>query len=202
MPLQDGRLLVSWFGSVACYEYGQILKRTLLLMEHIVKYGTMLRDKFDPVFLIEHNYNEPLEVAMKKSLVLMMLVLVLALVACGGGDSESSDAGSDTAAGPSAAHGEELYNQVTIGPSSAPGCVTCHSMEPDVVLVGPSHNGIGARAGTYVAGVSAEEYLQESIKEPDAHLVEGFAAGIMYQNYAAELDQSDIDDLVAFLLTK
>lgn len=161
----------------------------------------MFGDKFDSVFLIEHNYNEPLEVAMKKSLVLLMLVLALALVACGGGDSDS-DTDSMDAAGPSAAHGEELYNQVTIGPSSAPGCVTCHSMEPDVVLVGPSHNGIGVRAGTYVDGVSAEEYLTESIKEPDAHLVEGFAAGIMYQNYAAELDQSDIDDLVAFLLTK
>jgi len=139
---------------------------------------------------------------MKKSLVLMMLVLVLALVACGGGDSESADSGSDAATGPSAAHGEELYNQVTIGPSSAPGCVTCHSLEADVVLVGPSHNGVGTRAGEYVAGVSAEDYLAESITEPDAHLVDGYAAGIMYQNYGAELDQSDIDDLVAFLLTQ
>lgn len=139
---------------------------------------------------------------MKKSLVLMMLVLVLALVACGGGDSESSDSGSDSAAGPSVSNGEELYNQVTIGPSSAPGCVTCHSLEADVVLVGPSHNGIGVRAGEYVAGVSAEDYLAESITSPDADLVDGYAAGIMYQNYGAELDQSDIDDLVAFLLTQ
>lgn len=139
---------------------------------------------------------------MKKSLVLMMLVLVLALAACGGGDSDGDSDGSTEAAGASASNGETLYNQVTIGSASAPGCVTCHSMEPDVVLVGPSHNGIGTRAGEYVAGVSAEEYLVESITSPDAHLVEGFAAGIMYQNYAAELDQSDIDDLVAFLLTK
>jgi cytochrome c551/c552 len=139
---------------------------------------------------------------MKKSLVLMMLVLVLALAACGGGDSDGDSDGSTEATGASASNGETLYNQVTIGSSSAPGCVTCHSMEPDVVLVGPSHNGVGARAATYVDGVSAEEYLMESITEPDAHLVEGFAAGIMYQNYAAELDQSDIDDLVAFLLTK
>ena len=140
---------------------------------------------------------------MKKSLVLMILVLVLALVACGGGDSESSDSdsGSD-AAGPSVSNGEELYNQVTIGPSSAPGCVTCHSLEADVVLVGPSHNGIGVRAGEYVAGVSAKDYLAESITDPDADLVDGYAAGIMYQNYGAELDQSDVDDLVAFLLTQ
>lgn len=139
---------------------------------------------------------------MKKILILMMLVLALALVACGGGDSESSDSGSDAAAGPSAANGEELYNQVTIGPASAPGCVTCHSLEADVVLVGPSHNGIGARAVSAKEGASDEAYLAESISSPDAHLTEGYAAGIMYQNYADELDQSDIDDLVAFLLTQ
>ena len=140
---------------------------------------------------------------MKKSLVLMLMVLVLALVACGGDSDSSSDSGStDAAAGPSVENGKELYNQVVIGPASAPGCVTCHSLEPDVVLVGPSHNGIGIRAGEYVDGVSAEEYLHESIMDPDSHLVDGFAAGIMYQNYAEELDQSDIDDLVAYLLTQ
>ena len=140
---------------------------------------------------------------MKKSLVLMLLVLVLALVACGGDDNSDADSGSaDAASGPSVANGEELYNQVVIGPASAPGCVTCHSLEPDVVLVGPSHNGIGTRAGEYVDGVSAEEYLHDSLMNPDGHLVDGYAAGIMYQNYAEELDQSDIDDLVAYLLTQ
>ncbi len=138
---------------------------------------------------------------MKKSLVLMMVVLALALVACGGGDS-GSDSGATESSGPDVAHGEKLYNQTTIGPASAPGCITCHSMEADVVLVGPSHHGVGARAGNYEEGVSAEKYLTESIKNPDGHLVDGFAAGIMYQNYADELDQSDIDDLVAFLLTQ
>ncbi len=138
---------------------------------------------------------------MKKSLVLMMLVLVLALVACGG-ESDSSDSGSAETSGPSVSNGEKLYNQTTIGPASAPGCVTCHSMEADVVLVGPSHNSIGSRAGEYEAGVSGEDYLAASITDPDGHLVDGFAAGIMYQNYADELDQSDIDDLVAFLMTQ
>lgn len=139
---------------------------------------------------------------MKKSLVLMMIALVFVLAACGG-DSDSDDAGStDTAAGPSVSNGEKLYNQTTIGAASAPGCVTCHSLEADVVLVGPSHNGVGTRAGQYVDGVSAEEYLHESIVDPDAHLVDGFTAGIMYQNYGSELDPSDIDDIVAFLMTQ
>ena len=140
---------------------------------------------------------------MKKSLVLMMLVLALALVACGGDSESSSDSGStEAAADQSVENGKELYNQVVIGPASAPGCITCHSLEPDVVLVGPSHNGIGIRAGEYVDGVSAEEYMYDSLMDPDGHLVDGYAAGIMYQNYSEELDQSDIDDLVAYLLTQ
>ena len=140
---------------------------------------------------------------MKKSLVLMMLVLALALVACGGDSESSSDSGAtEAAADQSVENGKELYNQVVIGPASAPGCITCHSLEPDVVLVGPSHNGIGIRAGEYVDGVSAEEYMYDSLMDPDGHLVDGYAAGIMYQNYSEELDQSDIDDLVAYLLTQ
>ena len=100
------------------------------------------------------------------------------------------------------AHGRTLYHRTTLGTSSAPGCITCHSLSSDVVLVGPSHFGVGGRADEYQSGVSAEEYLRESLMNPDTYLVDGFADGVMYQNYADELDQSDIDALVAFLLTQ
>ena len=141
---------------------------------------------------------------MKKSLVLMMLLLALALTACGGDSGGDSDVDSSSAdaASLSVARGEELYNQTVIGPVSSPGCITCHSLEPDIVLVGPSHYGVGARAGEYVEGMSAEEYMYESILDSDSHLVEGHVAGVMYQNYADELEPSEVDDLVAFLLTQ
>ncbi len=142
---------------------------------------------------------------MNKKMLLTILVLALAvlLVACGGsGDAQpAADAGSGTSSVGDAARGEELYNQVTIGSASAPGCVTCHSMEEGVVLVGPSHKGLGARAGSYVAGMSAEDYLRESITDPDAHIVDGFTPGVMYQNFGAELQARDVNDLVAYLLT-
>ena len=79
--------------------------------------------------------------------------------------------------------------------------MTCHSQEPDVVLVGPSHSGLAGRAGNYQEGVSAEDYLRKSITEPDAHIVEGFTPGVMYQNYGEDLNARDINDLVAYLLT-
>ena len=105
---------------------------------------------------------------------------------------QTSDIGDPT-------RGGTLYRQTLIS-QSAPGCVTCHSLDADVVIVGPSHAGVGNRAGRTVDGLNAEEYLRQSIINPNAFVVSGFAEGIMYQNYAEVLSDSDIDDLVAFLL--
>ena len=82
-----------------------------------------------------------------------------------------------------------------------PGCITCHSLEPGVTSVGPSVATIGAEAGSRVSGTSAEEYLRESILEPDAHVAEGFAAGIMPKGFATALTEQQVNDLVAYMLT-
>jgi cytochrome c551/c552 len=139
---------------------------------------------------------------MNKKMLLTMLVvtLVLLLAACGGGGGDTAESSGGSSVG-DAANGETLYNQVTIGSASAPGCVTCHSMEPDVVLVGPSHAGLANRAGSYKEGMDAEAYLRESIVDPDAHIVEGFTPGVMYQTFADELRANEINDLVAYMLT-
>lgn len=139
----------------------------------------------------------------KKILITLLLVVALSLLAACGGD-DGGDDGADAVG--NAANGEELYMGTTVGASSAPGCITCHSVEPtDDPLqpspVGPSHYGVADRAADYVEGMSAEEYLRESITEPDAHLVEGFQPGVMYQNYAEDLTEREIDNLVAYLLT-
>ncbi|MBK8901285.1 MAG: c-type cytochrome [Anaerolineaceae bacterium] len=136
-------------------------------------------------------------------MVLLMLLLSLGLAACGGGGEETSDGDGETAATSvgDAANGERLFNESIIGAASAPGCITCHSLEPGVVLVGPSHSDIGARAETAVEGMSPEDYLRQSIVEPNAHITEGYTEGVMYQNYGEELTNTQINDLVAFLLT-
>ncbi len=137
----------------------------------------------------------------------VLSALILVLAACGGGGDSGGSGGGDegggggTTAG-NAENGEKLYKQTTIGSASAPGCITCHSLEKDVVLVGPSHYGVATRAANAVDGMSAEEYIRESIMDPDAHIVDGFTAGIMYQNYAQDLPESQINDLVAFLMTQ
>lgn len=135
---------------------------------------------------------------MQKLYVTFALLLVLSLAACGGGSAPSGGEEEAAAQGDAAA-GEALYGQSLIG--SQPGCITCHSLEPGVTMVGPSLATIGAEAGSRVAGVSAEDYLQQSILEPNAFVVEGFAQGLMPATLADELTAQQVDDLVAFLLT-
>lgn len=145
----------------------------------------------------------------KRLLVTLLVAFTLLLVACGGGDAGSGNGAEQPPAEQpvgDAQSGEELYNMTTIADTGAPGCVTCHSVQPtDDPLqpspVGPSHYGLADRAGEYIEGMSAEAYLRESIVAPDAHVVEGYNPGIMYQNYEEDLTDEQIDDLVAYLLT-
>ncbi len=93
--------------------------------------------------------------------------------------------------------GEQLFNQTVLGQNA--GCMTCHSLEPDVTLVGPSLAGIATRAAERVPGMSAEQYLMQSLMEPDAYVVEGFPSGVM-PSYK-DLPEQDLADLIAFMMT-
>lgn len=98
-----------------------------------------------------------------------------------------------------AERGEALYFETTIGVNS--GCRVCHSLRPGEVIVGPSFDGVGSRAATRVPGLTAEEYLHHSIVDSNVYIVDGFAPGVMLQNYEELLTEEQIGDLVAFLLT-
>jgi cytochrome c553 len=150
----------------------------------------------------EYNIVDPPQILQKgkimmKRFLLLITVLVLGVVlaACGGGSAAPENAGGD------ATKGKELYSSTLIGSASAPGCVTCHYTDKADRLVGPSHMKIGAEAGSRVAGMTAEQYLEDSIRNPNAHVAEGETAGVMYQNYGTELTDQEIKDLVAYLLT-
>lgn len=131
----------------------------------------------------------------------ILLLFSVAVIACGGSDETTANQDNGGAVVGDADRGEMLYKQTAIGSASAPGCVTCHSLEPDQVLVGPPHAGLGTTAETRIPGKSAEQYLRDAIVDPDLEITEGFAPGIMYKNYARELSDQEIADLVAYLLT-
>jgi ferredoxin len=95
--------------------------------------------------------------------------------------------------------GEQLFNDRSIGVGGS--CSLCHSLKANVVLVGPSLSGIATRAAERVPGMSAEEYLRQSILDPDSYVVDGFPAGQMLPDLEDKLSQEQIDNLVVFLLT-
>ncbi len=69
------------------------------------------------------------------------------------------------------------------------------------IFSGSSFQGISKRAGDRVPGMSAVEYLRQSIVEPSAYVVQGFV-DIMPISIGFLPSEEDIDNLVAFLLTQ
>lgn len=81
-------------------------------------------------------------------------------------------------------------------------CSTCHYVERHkLILLGPNMAGISKRASTRVPGVSAVEYLRESIRFPNAYVVEGYPASAMNQAYDDRLTEEDMNHIIAYLLT-
>lgn len=95
--------------------------------------------------------------------------------------------------------GKNLFQQPAS--AAAPSCSSCHSIEPGRTLTGPSLEGVAERAAERVPGMTAEDYLRQSILEPDAYVVESFSPGVMYQDFGGVFSDEDIDNLVAYLLT-
>lgn len=137
---------------------------------------------------------------MKRAWLFMLVVAALTLAACGGnGEAPAADGGDavDVAAIGDPQAGEQIYRT---GGASQVGCVTCHTLD-GTDLVGPSLDGISEVAAERVPGMSAEDYLHESIVQPDAYLVEGYD-DLMPKNYGETLSEEDIDNVIAFLLTQ
>ncbi len=115
---------------------------------------------------------------------IVLLVALFTVVSCGGN-------------GEVGAAGEELFASAVLGGQA--GCVTCHSLEPGRVVVGPSLAGVGERAATRVPGQSARDYLRTSIVMPDSYVVDGFDPGRMPSNWGDVLSDTEIDALVDYL---
>ncbi|MBT8212039.1 MAG: 4Fe-4S binding protein, partial [Acidimicrobiia bacterium] len=99
----------------------------------------------------------------------------------------------------SAELGERLFSESALGRNV--GCVICHSAERGDDGVGPSLHGVATRASSRVGELTAEQYLRESILEPDAYVVDGYPEGQMLGGYEETLSERDLDSLIAYLLT-
>lgn len=87
--------------------------------------------------------------------------------------------------------GERLFSQA---------CASCHSIVSGVTVVGPSLAGIATSAESRVAGLSAHDYLLQSIVRPSAYLNDGFQ-DVMPQSFGHIFTDEQLEALVSYLLT-
>jgi len=102
------------------------------------------------------------------------------------GDSSEPVAEAPDSAEGDAANGEALFSN----------CSACHSTG-DNTVVGPGLAGIYDRAGSRTS-LDADGYLVQSIREPGAYIVDGFAA--LMPAFDQWSDQ-DVQDVIAYLKT-
>ena len=82
------------------------------------------------------------------------------------------------------------------------GCGACHKLTDAGTSgqAGPDLDGLRASAErTKEADQTVEEYIEESIVEPDAVVVKGFSAGTMPSDFGTRLSPEEIDALVKYL---
>jgi cytochrome c oxidase subunit II len=99
-------------------------------------------------------------------------------------------------AGGGEADGKELF--------ASNGCGGCHTLSDagSNAQTGPALDDLAAQAARRgrERNQSAEEYVRESIVDPDAFTVSGFRRGTMPSNFGDELSEEQIDALVDYLL--
>jgi cytochrome c oxidase subunit 2 len=79
------------------------------------------------------------------------------------------------------------------------GCGACHALAAANSQggVGPSLDNLTAAAAD--AGKPVDEFVRESITDPNAEIAKGFGPNVMPKTYAEQLDDQQLDDLVKLL---
>ena len=126
----------------------------------------------------------------KVSCLILALIAALSLAACSGGQTTTGDSGT----------GEELYATRFLTKPRSRACSECHTLD-QYEQVGPTFQGISQRASDRIEGMEVEEYLRQSIVDPEAFVVEGFYS-TMPLDYSEVLTEEQINDLIAFMLTQ
>ena len=80
------------------------------------------------------------------------------------------------------------------------GCTSCHSLGgvSTTGQIGPNLTGLADRAGNRVEDLEAEDYIRQSVLDPQAFVVDGFSPLMP----ALPLDTEELDALVEFLLAE
>jgi cytochrome c2 len=80
-------------------------------------------------------------------------------------------------------------------------CSNCHLASSEKTNLGPGLLNIKDRASTRIEGMTAAEYIYQSIVDSKAYTVEDFDPELMPQNWAEIYSDLEIFDIVAYLMT-
>ncbi len=145
------------------------------------------------------------------------IVVFLSTLGSGEGAEAGAEAGAEpAAAAPPTPTPAPVVMEPVAGPVAPPeivvafnkgGCAGCHTI-PGIpganAQVGPNLSEIGANAGSRISGSSAEEYIRQSILDPNAFIAPECPAGdcpegVMLQTFAQSLSQDDLNTIVDYL---
>jgi len=113
---------------------------------------------------------------------------------------------------PGAASADPVALGEAVFKRTPPACFGCHALQQGVTLVGPSLAGLVTRTNAVLrspdykgAAKTPEEYIRESIVNPNGYLVPGQTFSVGGQSImpplASVLKPDEIDQLVAYLAT-
>ncbi len=80
------------------------------------------------------------------------------------------------------------------------GCGTCHLVLAEEGEVGPPLKNVGSIAGTRVEGLSAEDYIRQSIMTPNAFIVPDFEPDMMPPDFIEKMTVKELEMIIAFLV--
>lgn len=141
----------------------------------------------------------------------LVAMLVALLAGCGGNADDIAFTGQQLAAscenlqpGDPDAGAALFANTLEATGAQAPRCSSCHAItNDDLASVGPGLQNIARVAETRVPDQTAQEYLCRAIIAPQEMIVPGYEEDmvIMPVTYGAYLTQTQLNDLVAYLMT-
>jgi cytochrome c551/c552 len=83
------------------------------------------------------------------------------------------------------------------------GCASCHTFKPANATgkVGPDLDTAPAVSAKDDHNMNLAAFIRQSIVDPDAYIAKGFTANIMPKTFGKSLSSTQLNDLVAFILS-
>ncbi len=97
--------------------------------------------------------------------------------------------------GASVAAGKALF--------ASSGCASCHTFAPanSSGTIGPNLDTAPATDAKADGNMALAAFIKQSITDPSAYIAKGYTDGLMPKTFGTQLKSSQIDDLVAFILS-